>query len=335
MVQRKIFEDNLLYEPEREIIDAHHHLWKTGPMAESYELTKFRYDTGTGHNVVGTMFVECGVSYLDTGPDRFKPIGESRFARKNAEKSEIEAGPGKPPILGIVAYADLMQGKAAKDILLAQKEAAGEYFSGIRYATAFHPNPPEGNRRIGQIKHIMLRDTFREGFSQLRDLNISYDAWLLYDQIPELIDLANKFEDIQIVLNHLGGPIGIGLTCVNREAVLSDWKTNLDELSKCENVNVKLGGLCMPITGWAWHERTENVDLQEIYDNQADFYKFVIDLFGPRRCMFESNFPIDRLSISYKTLWNLFKLIGLSYNECEKQYLFSKTCIETYRLKLL
>ena len=333
MVCSEIFEDNLIYSAEQEIIDAHHHLWKTGPMDGNYDLTKFREDTQTEHNVVGTVFVECGVSYLEAGPDILKPIGETQFARKYAEKSVNEASPGKPPILGIVAYADLMQGEAAKDILLAQKEAAGRFFSGIRHSTAFHPNPPKGNRRIGQIENIMLEQSFREGFSQLRDINVPYDAWLLYDQLPELIDLARKFEDIQIVLDHLGGPIGIGSDCLNREAVINDWKNNLYELSRCENVNIKLGGLCMPITGWSWHKCPQNVALNEIYNAQAGFYEFAIDLFSPERCMFESNFPIDKLSISYKTLWNFFKLIGLKYNESEKNRLFLDTCIETYDLK--
>lgn len=335
MVCSEIYEDNLIYSTEQKIIDAHHHLWKTGPMAGNYDLTKFREDTQTEHNVVGTVFVECGVSYLEAGPDILKPIGETKFARKYAETSVKEAGPGKPPILGIVVYADLMQGTFAKDILLAQKEAAGEFFSGIRHATAFHPNPPKGNRRIGQIENIMLEQSFREGFSQLRDFNIPFDAWLLYDQIPELVDLANKNEDIPIVLNHLGGPIGIGLTCLNREAVFNDWKSNLNNLSNCENVKIKLGGLCMPINGWSWDSRLKPIDLREIYNYQADIYKFVIDLFGPERCMFESNFPIDRLSVSYQTLWNFFKLIGLNYNASEREYLFSKTCLETYDLKLL
>ncbi len=334
MDQTEIFEDNIIYDPEQEIVDAHHHLWKIGPMSESYDLTKFWCDTQTGHNVVGTVFVECGVSYLVSGADKFKPLGETQFARKYAEKSVNEAGQGKPPILGIVAYADLMLGEAAKDILLAQKEAAGKFFSGIRHSTAFHPNPPEGNRRIGQIEHIMLQEAFKKGFSQLRDLNVPYDAWILYDQLPELVDLARKFEDIQIVLDHLGGPIGIGSSCLNREAVINEWKSNLYELSRCENVNIKLGGLCMPITGWSWHKCAQNVALNEIYHHQADFYEFAIDLFSPDRCMFESNFPIDKLSISYKTLWNFFKLIGLKYNEVEKKRLFSQTCIETYDLKL-
>jgi predicted TIM-barrel fold metal-dependent hydrolase len=316
-------------EPDRAIIDPHHHLWRVGT---PYELDDLWADTASGHNIVGTVFIECGAEYRSDGPESLRPVGETEYVLLKAQKSHQLQATGKPPILGIVSHADLMLGDAVCEVLNEHKSAGGGLVCGIRHATAFYPDPPAVDRYSGRIPELMMQAKFREGFAQLASAGLSFDAWLLHTQIKELIDLANAFPDTKIIFDHFGGPLGIGPFSGQQADIFPQWKADVKELSRCPNVFAKLGGLAMVINGWGWDERDIPPSSDEIVAKHREYYLHSIDCFGPDRCMFESNFPVDKLSVSYLVVWNAFKKIASGFTEVEKEALFRGTATKVYKL---
>ena len=144
-------------------------------------------------------------------------------------------------------------------------------------------------------------------------LGLTFDAWLYHSQLPELLDLARAFPDINMVLDHMAGPLGIGPYAGETEQVFEQWQKDLAPLAECENVYIKLGGRAMTNAGFGWHKREKPPGSVELAQAMAPYFNACIDLFGPGRCMFESNFPVDRASCSYTVLWNAFKRASESY----------------------
>ena len=219
-------------------------------------------------------------------------------------------------------------------LLLKSQKTGNGLFRGVRHSSAYYPDPPIIDRYAGRIEHLMMQKDFREGFAQLEPSGITFDAWLLHPQIPELIDLARAFPRTTIIFDHFGGPLGIGPYEEKKAEVFHIWKRHISELASCENVVAKLGGLSMPINGWGWDQRDLPASSDEIVEAHQDYYLHTIDCFSPSRCMFESNFPVDKLSVSYPVLWNGLKKIGNRFTEDEKKQLFHRTAERIYRLKI-
>ena len=194
------------------------------------------------------------------------------------------------------------------------------------------PASRSATRTATRREHLLLDASFREGFAQLAPLGLSFDAWLFHPQIPELTDLARAFPDTTIVLDHFGGPLGIGPYAGQADAVFADWKRDIDELARCPNVVAKLGGIDMPVNGFDWHKREPPPSSQQLADATARYYLHTIERFGPERCMFESNFPVDKVSCSYLVLWNSFKRLAAGFSPAEKAALFHDTAKRVYRL---
>ncbi|NIO39077.1 MAG: amidohydrolase family protein [Burkholderiales bacterium] len=317
-------------EPDLSIIDPHHHLWD---YPESrYVASDFLQDTATGHNVVQSVFVECKSKYRSNGPQGLRPVGETEYVCRLADESDTDFPDRTRVATGIVGYADLSLGAAVDEVLSAHIDAGRGRFRGIRHACAWdasdevrnsHTNPPEG---------LLLREDFRKGFALLEKHGLSFDAWHYHTQIPQLIDLARAFPDTTIILDHLGGPVGIGPYAGKRSEIFDDWKSAIVELAQYQNVTVKLGGLAMKICGFGWHNRDKPPTSDELACATAPYYHFCIEQFGPERCMFESNFPMDRLSASYGILWNAFKKIANNYSATERAAMFHDTAARIYRL---
>ncbi len=316
-------------DPDRPIIDPHHHLWRRSPV---YELDDLWADTRTGHNIVGTVFVECGAEYRKQGPRELRPVGETEYVTAIAAQARIASGPGRPPILGMICHADLLLGAAVVDVLEAQREAADGLLRGVRYSTAYYPDPPAVKRYAGRREGVMMERVFREGFSRLAPQGLNFDAWVLHPQIKELIDLARAFPETTIIFDHFGGPLGIGPYQNKQAEVFPEWKRDVAELAKNPNVVAKLGGLAMVINGWGWDQQSYPASSDDIVATHRDYYLHTIDCFGPERCMFESNFPVDKESVSYAVLWNAFKKIAADFSESEKNDLFLATAARVYRL---
>ena len=179
---------------------------------------------------------------------------------------------------------------------------------------------------------MLLRSDFRRGFACLGPLELSFDAWLYHPQIDQLTDLAHAFPDTRIILDHVGGPLGIGPYRGRRREVEADWRKSITELARCDNVVVKLGGLAMKICGFGWHKRDEPPSSAETAEAHRPYYLHCIDRFGTDRCMFESNFPVDRAGGAYTLLWNSFQRIVADFSEDEKTALFRDTARRVYRI---
>ena len=205
-------------------------------------------------------------------------------------------------------------------------------FVGIRHASGWDADERVRNSHTLPPAGLLGDKTFRAGFAELGKRALSFDAWLYHPQIPELTALARAFPDQPIVLDHFGGPLGIGPYAGHRESIYEQWKNDIAELAKCPNVSAKLGGLAMPINGFGFHKRAQPVTSQELADATRDYYLHTIDQFGAERCMFESNFPVDKVSCSYRVLWNAFKRLVADFSDDDKARLFHDTAADFYRV---
>ncbi|MEO8559364.1 MAG: amidohydrolase family protein [Rhodospirillales bacterium] len=319
-----------IIEPALPIVDPHHHLWDRAN--HRYLLDELLVDTGSGHNVIATVFVDCMAFYRSDGLAEMKPIGETEFANGVAAMAASGAYGKTQACAAIISHADLLRGAGARDVLAAQIAAGNGRFRGIRHAAGWdasddirnsHTNPPQG---------LYADKKFREGFAQLAPLNMLFEAWQYHPQLPEVIDLARAFPDTSIVLNHVGGPLGIGPYAGKTEQTFTDWKKNMAELAKCANVTVKLGGLGMRIGVLDHHKLDVPPNSQQIAEAWQPWIATSIELFGPERCMFESNFPVDKITSGYAVLWNAFKRMAAGASAAEKTALFSGTATRVYRI---
>jgi len=329
-------------DPDLPICDPHHHLWDYpddlpedrvptyARQVRHYLLRELLEDTGGGHNIEQTVFMECGSMYKKDGPQELRPIGETEFVQGIAAQSASGQYGNTAVAAGIVGFADLTLGSAVAPVLEAHIAASRERFRGIRYISTWDASKDIDSRV--KTPKLLSDPKFREGFAYLHKYNLSFDAWLYHPQLMDLVDLARAFPDTPIILNHIGGPLGVGPYAGKREDVFQDWKRGIAALSTCPNVVVKLGGLGLPRSGFGWHERPRPPNSAELAEAMAPYYCWCIDKFGTDRCMFESNFPVDKLSYSYTTIWNAFKRISKDLSPRDKAALFHDTAVKVYRL---
>ena len=319
-------------DPARPIVDPHHHLWERGGLR--YMIEDMAADMASGHNIIATVYVDCRSMYRAGGPEAFRPVGEVEFANGVAAMS-ASGGYGKGAMCaGIVSHVNLLLGDGAKAVLEAEIAAGNGRFRGIRHSSAWDPDPDVAGMYASRPKGLLLDATFRKGFACLAPLGLSFDAWLFHPQIGELTDLARAFPQTRIVLDHCGGPAGVGRFAGRREEVFPEWKASIQEIARCENVVVKLGGLAMCLLGYDFHLRPKPPSSEEAAAAWRPYIETCIEAFGPSRCMFESNFPPDKGQCSYQVIFNAFKRLAAQYSEAEKTALFSKTATDVYRLKL-
>ncbi len=321
-------------EPDLPIIDPHHHLWDFRPygVAPRYLLDELLEDTNSGHNIVSTVFIECGTMFREGVDPSVAIIGETEFVNGQAAMSASGQYGSCRVAAGIVGTAYLSDGDSVASVLDAQMAAGGDRFRGIRQAVAFHEDPAVGNHRTEPPPGRYLDATFRKGFSHLAPRNLSFEAWCYHTQIAELIDLARAFPDTTIVLDHFGGPLGVGVYSDRHDEVYESWLPDVTELSRCPNVVAKLGGIAMELNGYNWQDRPSPPDSETFMQATRRYYEKTIELFGVERCMFESNFPVDKVSVSYRVLWNSFKRLTRDYSDDEKHQLYHDTAARVYRL---
>ena len=321
-------------DPALPICDPHHHLWdlETARNSPRYLLDEILEDVGAGHNIVSTVFIECGVMFKADGPEALRPVGETEFVNGIAAMSASgRYGPTRVAA-GIVGTANLRLGAAVGDVLDAQIAAGGGRFRGIRLGAAWDPDEAVPNHRTRPPQGLFLREDFRAGFAQLAPRRLTFEAWCYHRQIPDVTALARAFPDTTIVLDHFGGPVGIGTYAGRAREVHAEWRGFISELAGCPNVVAKLGGINMEVNGFGWHERPRPPSSQELAEATRHYYDFTIEKFGADRCMFESNFPVDAVSCSYTVLWNSFKRLTAGCSASEKAKLFHDTAARVYRL---
>lgn len=317
-------------EPDLPICDPHHHLWDHPD--SRYMLEELVVDTSGGHNVKKTVFVECSSMYNRSAPAALKPVGETEFVQGIAAQSASGSYGDMEAVAGIVSFADLSLGADVNEVLEAHIAASRNRFRGIRHACGWDASSTIRNSHSNPKRSLLLDKKFREGFNALEKNNLVFDAWLYHPQIPELIDLARSFSGVTIILDHFGGPLGVGPYQGRREEIFEQWKKSISELATCPNVVVKLGGLAMPINGYDWHKRKLPPTSLELVEATAPYFMHCIEHFGVDRCMFESNFPVDKVSCSYTVLWNSFKRMATGFSANEKAALFHDTAVRVYSL---
>jgi L-fuconolactonase len=225
-----------------------------------------------------------------------------------------------------------MLGDAVAPVLDAHLVAGGGRFRGIRLGATWDASDAIPNHRTNPPKGLLLRPDFRAGFAHLAPRQLTFEAWCYHHQIPEVTDLARAFPDTTIILDHFGGPIGIGPYAGKAKEVYAQWRAHVTELATCHNVVAKLGGINMEVNGFDWHEKSRPPSSQELADATRHYYEYMLEQFGVDRCMFESNFPVDKASCSYVVLWNSFKRLTSGYSAGEKAKLFHDTAARVYRL---
>lgn len=323
-------------EPDLPIIDAHHHLWKgygkPVPWQPDYWIDEFARDLFAGHNVIASVFVECGYGYRTDGPAPLRPVGEVESFDRFAADFAAKHGTRTRPCAGIVGFADLRLGHAVEATLEAQVRASPRRFRGIRQIVNWDPSPDV--RYPGfEMKPGLMRDaTFQQGFSRLEQFGLSFDAWLFHPQLPDLIALAGRFPYTPIVIDHFGGPVGVGPYAGRRAEIFELWKKDIATLAKLPNTYVKLGGISMEHGGFHWHERPTPPTSDDFVAATRDYFRHAIESFTPGRCLFESNAPVDQISFGYVTLWNGLKKVSAEYGPAERTAMFSGNARRIYRL---
>jgi L-fuconolactonase len=318
-------------EPGLPIIDPHHHLWDT-PQRGLYFLPELLADIGGGHNIVSTVFLECQSMFRADGPEEMRPVGEVEFVTGTAAMS-ASGQYGKTRVCeAMIGWADLMLGARVREVLEAEIEAGGGRFRGVRYGTSYDDSIVGKFVSRAIPPHRLLDAKFREGFAELGALGLSFDSWHFHPQLPDLVDLARAFPDTTIIVDHVGGVLGVGPYAGRSAEILPVWRQSIVALAQCPNVNMKLGGLGMTSFGFGFHERDTPPSSQELADTWRPYVETCIEAFGPSRCMFESNFPPDKQSCGYTELWNAFKRITSAASAAEKTALYSGTAARVYRM---
>ncbi len=317
-------------EPALPIIDPHHHLWERPDWV--YMLHDLLADTNTGHKIVATVFVQCRAMHRGGGPEEFRPVGETEFVNGVAAMS-ASGGYGPAQICaGIVGHANLALGERVQAVLEAHLRAGGGRFRGIRHITAWDADPSVLNPAYSPPPGLLADRTFREGFARLAPLGLSFDAWLYHPQIDELTALAQSSPETRIVLDHVGGPLAIGQYAGKRDEIFPSWAASIRRLAQCPNVCVKLGGLGMRINGYDFHDQTDPPSSETLAAAWKPYMETCIEAFTPARCMFESNFPVDKGSYGYGVFWNACKRLASGASASEKADLFAGTAARFYRL---
>jgi len=339
-----------IIDPERPIIDPHHHLWdrrfvpqpaagatdfeQAISLSPLYLLDQLNADAKAGHNVVATVFLECGAFYRADGPAEYRWVGETEFVNGVAAMSASGLYGPMRACAGIVGHADLTLGAAVRPVLEAHLAAAPVRFRGIRHSPAWDADPAVLGMLQRNSPGLLADPAFRAGLAELAAMGLSYDCWLLAPQLPELIAMARAVPDLTIICDHLATPLGTASYAGRRDADFAEWAGNIKRLATCPNVVMKVGGLAMPFGGFPSFMADPPASAEMLAKEWQPWIETAIAAFGADRCMFESNFPVDRGTCDYATLWNAFKLVSAAASEDEKTALFSGTAARVYRLSL-
>ena len=340
-----------ILEPDLQIIDPHHHLWDLRPLMAAfpeprhpfiasialspyYTFNEIHADTASGHNVIGTVFMECGAFYRAGADDAFKPVGEVEYVNGVAAQSASGLYGDSRLCDAIIGHADLTRGAAASEVLDALAGASSR-FNGIRHAAAWDADPDVLGPPFHHPAGLYRDAKFREGFAELGKRGLTFDAWLLEPQLDDLLDLARAFPGQPIVLDHCGTPLGMASYHGKLHERFDLWRAKIHEIAKCPNVSIKLGGLAMSFAGLPDHGPAAGLSSEVLAAMWRPYIETCIEAFGPERGMFESNYPVDKWGASYAVLWNAFKHLTHGASADEKRELYAGTAARFYGLEHL
>ena len=322
-----------IIEPELPICDPHHHFWdkRTERAFPKYQLDELMADITSGHNVRSTVFIEARSMYAaNLSPDA-RPIGEVDYVQGLAAASGIYGD--SRAAASIIGHANLNLWDKVRP-LLERLALASDRFKGIRHSVTWDPHPEVENTALHKRESQLVSKDFQAGAKVLSDMGMSFEAWLYFHQLPELLEFAKAVPDLKIILNHIGGLVMDGPYSDKKDEVISIWREGIASVAECPNVVVKLGGIGMPRTGFDWHERKVPIDSEELADSIAPFFDYCIEHFGTERSMFESNFPVDKVSFSYPVLYNAFKRYSKEFSGSERAAMFHDNAVDVYKISI-
>lgn len=317
-------------EPDLPIIDPHHHV--RDRIGSRYMVDDFLADlSACGHTIRATVVVESGDMFRADGPPELRSLGETEFLNGMAAMFASGKYTATLGCLGIVGCPDLALGDRVRPVIEAHIAVAGGRFRGVRNLLTRHEAPELRIARTAP-SDLMLDPAFRTGFAALADYDLAFDAYAYHVQLPELIELAHAAPDVRIIVNHTGGPAGVGPFAGRREEVFAIWGNHIRALAQCPNVFMKLGGLGLPVMGFGLEGR--GASSQQLAEAWRPYFAACIEAFGAERCMFESDFPPDKAVCSYRVIWNAFKRVAAGCSADEKTALFFGTAARAYKLDL-
>ena len=320
-------------EPDIPICDAHHHFWDFRSERIPYQrylLHELAEDINSGHNVRYTVFIEARSMYRDSGSEEMRAVGEVEFVQGLAAASASGLyGPGRAAA-AIIGHADLKLGEGVSPVLEAMQAASPNRFRGIRHSVGWDPSPEILNR---ESEGLLSSDNYRAGSGVLARMGLCLENSLYFPQLPELARFARAVPDLTIVLNHIGGLLRIGPYANRDEEVLAEWRRGVAAAAECPNVVMKLGGIGQVRYGFDWHARDQPVGSEELAESLSPLVNYCVEQFGPQRCMFESNFPVDKVSYSHNVVYNAFKRLSKDYSTTERAAMFHDNAVRVYRIE--
>ncbi len=321
-----------ILEPDLAIVDPHHHLWDRPGWRYLHD--DLLADTDSGHNIVATVFVQCRAFHKATGPEELRPVGETQFVAGTAAMAESGQYGKTRWCEGIVGHADMLLGARVEPVLEAHNKAGNGRFRGIRHITAWVDDKALMNPAYTPPRHVLKDATFQQGLKTLGAMGLTFDAWLYHPQIDDLAAAASAVPDTRMVLDHVGGPLASSTYEGKRDAEFPKWAASIKELAKRPNVFIKLGGLGMKINGYRFEDQADPPTSDALAAAWKPYIETCIEAFGANRCMFESNFPVDKGSYSYPVFWNACKKLAKGASASEKADLFAGTAQRFYRLQM-
>ena len=317
-------------EPTLPIIDPHHHLWQFPE--KTYRSADLLDDLASGHNVRATVFVECQTCYRVSGPAEMASLGEVEFVLGEIDAARA-AGSSTRVAAAMVGYADLLLGARVTPVLEGLISSSAGRVRSIRNIGVWHADPTVRASVATPPPYLLMNARFREGVSRLAPLGLGFDAWVIHTQLDELGSLAGACPETRIVLNHVGGPLGIGPYRGQRDDVFRQWRGSMQELARYPNVHIKLGGFGMTLFGFDFYRQPKPPSSVEVAEVIRPYVETCVEAFGAQRCMFESNFPVDKGNVAYGVLWNAFKRVAMHASATEKAWLFHDTAAGFYRIE--
>ncbi|MGF6547009.1 L-fuconolactonase [Paraburkholderia youngii] len=315
-------------EPDMPIIDAHHHFYKRPGW--TYLLDEYLEDARSGHNITASVFMQALTRYRPSGPEALRPVGEIEYVASVTTPLQS----GKPQVAkAMVGYADLRRGSAVRDALEAELHAGDGRFRGVRHLVTWDADRSLVNPLSAPPRGLLLDPDYGAGVAQLASLGLSYDAWLFFPQLPELYELAKSNPHTSFIINHCGGVLRIASYAKQREEVFDAWSRSMRTLAELPNVYVKVGGLGMRINGFEFEKGERPPSSDQLAQAWKPWIYTCIDAFGAARCMFESNFPVDKGSYPFSNGWNAFKKLTAQASPAEREALFRGTVTKAYRFE--
>ena len=321
-----------IIEPDLPIVDAHHHIWNEP--GKTYLLDDLLQDLDSGHRIAATVFAQCHYAYRGQGPEHLRPVGETE-AIEAVRREALLRRPEFHACAGIIGFADLLVEEALlAELLEAHLTASPDHFRGVRQSVARDRHFPDGIVLRPAAAGMLADKRFRRGLGQVAARGLSFDILLYHEQIPELTTLARSVEDATIILDHYGCPLGVGHYRSRTKETFEQWRADIVQLAACANVHLKLGGLGMIITGAEHHLAAAPPSSVELARAWRPYVETAIKAFGTQRCVFESNFPVDKAMFSYAVLWNAFKRLSSGASASERADLFRNNAVRLYRLAI-